>query len=1195
MKKILVIALFISIALCGVRVSEAAYYDEGNDGDSWETAYIIDSLEDFTLMGNRFYEDRGKYYKLTVDLELSSVEEEVETPYSRVFRGHFDGQNHTMTVNISSDYFNLFGAVSSDADTIAIRNLNVSGTIKSSYSGAFASVLYSGIIENCRFEGSLEGNAWGVGGFVSEMSGGTIRGCRLSGKIKNVAKSWDVGGFVGFLYSGTIENCTVEADSEIIASTHFGYAGGIAGWARSSSGTININNCTIESGTLISIDSYAGGIIGVVNSVYVTVTNCTTTGVILNAEYEGGIIGGMFTSKYTLSGNQWPSNYYQIGYISGQPTPTPEPEITWNNHRYKIYNDSLTWEQAQARCESLGGHLATITSEAEQNIIEQLIDQTSEDKYAYFIGGRCDSSGFWTWVTDEVFEKQYNNFSEGRPNGSGNFLLIIADSGLWIDTTHGGNTERGFICEWDEEQEEIIEADQDSKFVEWQANPEEWAGTEFLGSRPSPIDNSHLANNPPIRTNKISAKDSLPVSYDARLTINLPEVRDQGVFSTCWAFASLAALEVNYQAQKFNFLTVSPDFSELQMAWFTFTQDGAAKTRPDKSILEQGATVDNAINFLNKRGTIYESEMPYSIAGNIESEADSKVRAFVNGRKAESFTKAAIRLAHVEDVEISENNESEIKRLIMEHGGVYIEYYHGFPSENTYNANNNALYSYYIFKPHNPHAVLLVGWDDNFPAENFNSNPGRNGAWLVRNSRGPNFGDNGYYWMSYKQADPNSAVMYNGKYFIVSGDNIQQIIQDETEKHKGGGTILPNPDSGDNKAIIINDNDDTGPTKHISTTWAANIFRSARNESLIRVSFYTTDNNVEYKIFVNNFGKIEPTDPGDAEIPIKTGSFPSAGYHTVDLGDNTVKLNSGDYYAVIVKMTLNANSSYDYPTAVAAFIDKYSSPDVKPGVSYFADGEPVPSVWQDGTEIEGGPCLACINAHTVLINVSELSPVINTSALPNATIRQNYLFYLDASGTGPIEWRSGNIPSGLALSREGVITGSPEKAGKYNINFTAINNAGQAEKILTLNVVRPSRPAPVQPENPTPEPIPEPAPEIISPDEPVISDDPEPIIPVDPVQPVNPEPEPIEPVIPSDPEIPDEQITSDDPIISPDEPVTPSEPDSSDSEPTESGDQDFYYTNNEGGGGGCDSGFSALSVLAVIAFIVRRRDFTGIC
>lgn len=185
MKKILVIALFISIALCGAGVIEAAYYDEGNDGNSWETAYIIDSLEDFTLMGDRFYLDQGKYYKLTVDLDLDSP----EVHYSRLFSGHFDGQDHTNTVNVSSDRFSLFDVVSSDTDTIAIRNLNVSGTIKTSFSGVFADDLYSGIIENCSFEGSFQTSIGNAGVFVFEMLGGTIRDCRVSGRIENLDAS----------------------------------------------------------------------------------------------------------------------------------------------------------------------------------------------------------------------------------------------------------------------------------------------------------------------------------------------------------------------------------------------------------------------------------------------------------------------------------------------------------------------------------------------------------------------------------------------------------------------------------------------------------------------------------------------------------------------------------------------------------------------------------------------------------------------------------------------------------------------------------------------------------------------------------------------------------------------------------------------------------------------------------------------
>ena len=47
------------------------------------------------------------------------------------------------------------------------------------------------------------------------------------------------------------------------------------------------------------------------------------------------------------------------------------------------------------------------------------------------------------------------------------------------------------------------------------------------------------------------------------------------------------------------------------------------------------------------------------------------------------------------------------------------------------------------------HAVTIVGWDNDFSAEEFDPPASGNGAWLIQDSQGPNFGDNGFYWLSY--------------------------------------------------------------------------------------------------------------------------------------------------------------------------------------------------------------------------------------------------------------------------------------------------------------------------------------------------------------------------------------------------------------------------------------------------------------
>ena len=45
----------------------------------------------------------------------------------------------------------------------------------------------------------------------------------------------------------------------------------------------------------------------------------------------------------------------------------------YNNSCYIVVNETLTWQQASSRCQAMGGHLATIDSQAENGVIHSLI------------------------------------------------------------------------------------------------------------------------------------------------------------------------------------------------------------------------------------------------------------------------------------------------------------------------------------------------------------------------------------------------------------------------------------------------------------------------------------------------------------------------------------------------------------------------------------------------------------------------------------------------------------------------------------------------------------------------------------------------------------------------------------------------------------------------------------------------------
>lgn len=92
-------------------------------------------------------------------------------------------------------------------------------------------------------------------------------------------------------------------------------------------------------------------------------------------------------------------------------------EVEFEERTYFLYDESLTWEEAKNRCVALGGHLATITSEEEQEVIEKLIQKGG--RYQYWLGGTDDGTeGRWRWITDEDWE--YDNWDIRQPdNGFG--------------------------------------------------------------------------------------------------------------------------------------------------------------------------------------------------------------------------------------------------------------------------------------------------------------------------------------------------------------------------------------------------------------------------------------------------------------------------------------------------------------------------------------------------------------------------------------------------------------------------------------------------------------------------------------------------------------------------------------------------------------------------------------------------------
>jgi flagellin len=127
---------------------------------------------------------------------------------------------------------------------------------------------------------------------------------------------------------------------------------------------------------------------------------------------------------------------------------------TFNGRRlfaqYELVDNggAITWTDAKAAAEAMGGHLATITSSTEQNsIVNQLGSLTTNA----WIGATDENTeGTFEWVTGETFD--YSNWALGEPNdaGAGEDYAHLFTSFQWNDFANNDGSATAYLVEFDD-------------------------------------------------------------------------------------------------------------------------------------------------------------------------------------------------------------------------------------------------------------------------------------------------------------------------------------------------------------------------------------------------------------------------------------------------------------------------------------------------------------------------------------------------------------------------------------------------------------------------------------------------------------------------------------------------------------------------------------------------------------------------
>ena len=227
------------------------------------------------------------------------------------------------------------------------------------------------------------------------------------------------------------------------------------------------------------------------------------------------------------------------------------------------------------------------------------------------------------------------------------------------------------------------------------------------------------------------------------------------------------------------------------------------------SVQEDGGDYYMIMSYLaDWKGPVNESDDPYG-----------------DGVSPEGLTASV----HVGDIRFMRGMpQQRIKQMILSYGAAQssLSMDRARTDSDEYHYYNEVTSAYYDpFVEELNHDILILGWDDSYPADNFRIRPRRDGAWICQNTWGEDFGEDGIFHVSYEDRNlfRKGGLVYSDIHAAAEGEKVYEQDSLGWQGRQGYGS---------------------------QECWFAGVFEAEQAEAVTGIGFYTTGPYTAYRLLL---------------------------------------------------------------------------------------------------------------------------------------------------------------------------------------------------------------------------------------------------------------------------------------------------------------------------------------------------------